>query len=464
MALGQYVPVQKKFRTLQPKHVCFYTWENPVGDRIFVWNRGYNKEIVNDLRKDMGGEFRPHENLNIGWASFLDGMQRVLLFTEDKARAEGVQASNLFEIIQQEIIVSMHGVGVSVVNNDRRQEILYMGIASSGVIWETSKLDGRTFKHLTPKESILMENAYQEYIRKVGKEQYPEIDTISIDSKIEVDFKSELMLKPHKRKIRRSYLNGLWFHIKTSPSQMQLHAKINRLQIDNQMFDCVFPVVLAPIPPPKSISASSGIKPFVEVSIVQLLLKNSQIRQFKYFKVLVQEFHVKVDLGFVNALVELLEQSEYSDEDERKLFLDDIKLVKEALYSHAFTHSIEEQKSFYDLLHFSPFKIHISFSMAAGASSGQNLSTPNFVNVLLQGIGVTLTDVQDVVFKLAFFERNYTFLTQRQLISEATNHYVGQAVKQLYVLVLGLDVLGNPYGLVLGITKGVEDFFYEPIQ
>lgn len=59
-----------------------------------------------------------------------------------------------------------------------------------------------------------------------------------------------------------------------------------------------------------------GIKPFVEVSIVQLLLKNSQIRQFKYFKVLVQEFHIKVDLGFVNAVFDMLQESENSDEED----------------------------------------------------------------------------------------------------------------------------------------------------
>lgn len=68
------------------------------------------------------------------------------------------------------------------------------------------------------------------------------------------------------------------------------------------------------------------------------------------------------------------------------------------------------------------------------------------------------------LFRLAFFERNFTFLTRKQLISEATSHYTGQAVKQLYVLVLGLDVIGNPYGLVVGLTKGVEDLFYEPFQ
>lgn len=43
-------------------------------------------------------------------------------------------------------------------------------------------------------------------------------------------------------------------------------------------------------------------------------------------------------------------------------------------------------------------------------------------------------------------------------------HYSGQLLKQLYVLVLGLDVIGNPFGLVVGLTKGVEDLFYEPFQ
>lgn len=54
----------------------------------------------------------------------------------------------------------------------------------------------------------------------------------------------------------------------------------------------------------------------MEVSIVQLLIKNSQIRQFKYFKVLVQEFHIKVDLGFVNAVVDMMQQSDNSDEED----------------------------------------------------------------------------------------------------------------------------------------------------
>lgn len=68
------------------------------------------------------------------------------------------------------------------------------------------------------------------------------------------------------------------------------------------------------------------------------------------------------------------------------------------------------------------------------------------------------------VCRLAFFERQYVLLNQRQLMMEAQHHYVSQLIKQLYVLVLGLDVLGNPFGLVSGFKQGVEDLFYEPFQ
>lgn len=68
------------------------------------------------------------------------------------------------------------------------------------------------------------------------------------------------------------------------------------------------------------------------------------------------------------------------------------------------------------------------------------------------------------ISRLSYYERNYEFLSQRELLSQVQSHYTGQALKQLYVLVLGLDVIGNPYGLVVGLKKGVQDLFYEPFQ
>lgn len=34
----------------------------------------------------------------------------------------------------------------------------------------------------------------------------------------------------------------------------------------------------------------------------------------------------------------------------------------------------------------------------------------------------------------------------------------------MYILILGLDVLGNPFGFIRGLSEGVEAFFYEPYQ
>lgn len=65
-------------------------------------------------------------------------------------------------------------------------------------------------------------------------------------------------------------------------------------------------------------------------------------------------------------------------------------------------------------------------------------------------------------FRLAYFERTNILVTQSQLLADAQDHYVSQAVKQAYVFILGLDVLGNPYGLFRDVKEGISDFFYEP--
>jgi hypothetical protein len=65
---------------------------------------------------------------------------------------------------------------------------------------------------------------------------------------------------------------------------------------------------------------------------------------------------------------------------------------------------------------------------------------------------------------LAYFQREFVFYDQQQLQNEIISHYTNQAVKQMYVLVLGLDIMGNPFGLVRDLSSGVEDLFYEPFR
>lgn len=49
-----------------------------------------------------------------------------------------------------------------------------------------------------------------------------------------------------------------FFQLKVSEHQRLTHLKVNSVQVDNQMSDVLFPVVLARVPPPRSVMAETG--------------------------------------------------------------------------------------------------------------------------------------------------------------------------------------------------------------
>ncbi|KZC12683.1 Vacuolar protein sorting-associated protein 13A, partial [Dufourea novaeangliae] len=245
-------------RSIQSYNRMFYTWENPAGPKNIVWEDGNKKEIEDTLRKDTLGTFQLQDlEAEVFYVSFLDGTQRILLFTSNMKVAEDCQLAGDFETIEQEVTISIHGVGLSLVNNITRSELLYMCIASSGIIWETSKSVSHRWRGLGTREVNIIEEGYQKYIRELQIEKDPP-QIVMLEPKLEVDYLNMEMLKPHRRFLRRTFHTGLWLQYRTSAHQVQLHGKINKLQIDSQLSECVFPVILAPVPPPKSVTQSSG--------------------------------------------------------------------------------------------------------------------------------------------------------------------------------------------------------------
>ena len=71
---------------LAPGESSYYTWINPKGDRTLVWAADAGKahhENENSLQTDGEDVIELGHNKYLAWVSFLDGMQRVLLFTDD---------------------------------------------------------------------------------------------------------------------------------------------------------------------------------------------------------------------------------------------------------------------------------------------------------------------------------------------------------------------------------------------
>ncbi|KAM3940361.1 intermembrane lipid transfer protein VPS13A [Leptodactylus fuscus] len=451
--------------TLPAGKATLFAWEDPTSERELYWKCGSSTGTVTQIEDRV--EYLRMESSIVYLVSFLEGLQRIVLFTEDEKVFQVTYDSEKAELADQEITVSLSNLGISLVNNYSKQEVSYIGITSSDVVWETKKKT--RWRPLSIKQTETLETAYKEYS-----------ESCPTDNKIvELDANSQVCLTPTLTgmkfvqpaigPVRRSFLPALKVEYSASAHQTSIRLQVYRIQIQNQIPGAIFPFVFYPVKPPKSVTMDSEPKPFTDMSIVMRTAGHSEISRIKYFKVLIQEMDLRIDLGFLYALSDLFAQSGDVPKDQAvELFKKDIESLQAELSTVSSINT--SQLSLYEDFHISPIKLHLSFSLSTGGDDGnkelrdKELIPVQSLNLLLKSIGATLTDVQDVVFKLAFFEiKNQVYSTQ-ELQWEVIRHYSRQAIKQMYVLVLGLDVLGNPFGLFRDLSEGVEAFFYEPYQ
>ncbi|XP_072243961.1 intermembrane lipid transfer protein VPS13A isoform X2 [Leuresthes tenuis] len=453
---------------LEAGKAVHYTWTEPTGSRELCWKCGtYSGKLSTekDLRDDMNNEGKLYV------ISFYEGLQRVVVFTEDRRIYKLLCENEKVQLAEQEIILALQNVGVSLVNTTTGQEVSFIGITSSDVVWEMKPKKKKRWKTLSTKETELLEASFKEYI-----ESGP-IDNaiVGLENNFQVCFTPNgmdmRMFQPCDAPLRRHFLPGVKVEYSVSPRQSAYRVQIHRIQIQNQLPGAIFPYVFYPVKLPKSVTMDSEPKPLTDICIITRAAGHSDISRIKYFKVLIQEMSLKLDLGFLYAILDLFSPENASimtAEQEVELFEKDIEYIKTEL-NHV-TAADTSPISLYEYFHISPIKLHLSFSLSTGGEDGlkekrdTELIPVQSLNLLLKSIGATLTDVQDVVFKLAFFELTFQFCTTQQLQWEVVRHYSKQAIKQMYVLVLGLDVLGNPFGLIRGLSEGVEAFFYEPYK
>jgi hypothetical protein len=111
-----------------------------------------------------------------------------------------------------------------------------------------------------------------------------------------------LLVGKNEIQMERLYAPSVYINYFSSLHQTTLYLVIHKLQIDNQLYKTMFPVLFSKVLPPKSIGSSNMTKPIVEMSMIQSHSQRTNTSQMQYFKILIQEFCIKCDIDLLNAM------------------------------------------------------------------------------------------------------------------------------------------------------------------
>lgn len=138
MCIDANVNVFHGFSFLPSGRCQYFTWKDPLGSRMLEWWPAGKRDTKklrhqNNLLMDGCGEFevegtRKGDKSDYFWISFLDGSQRCMLFIEDSGIVQMLQTREV-EIPVAEYTVLLHGLGLSLVDNENLKEVMYMRIA-----------------------------------------------------------------------------------------------------------------------------------------------------------------------------------------------------------------------------------------------------------------------------------------------------------------------------------------------
>ncbi|KAG7165374.1 Vacuolar protein sorting-associated protein 13-like, partial [Homarus americanus] len=372
-------------------------------------DKGHNQLLVPDHKSQLGRTRR--DKMLVHWVSYKQGSQRVLLFTQSDHLAATTRLP--MERATIELCLAMEKIGLSLINDGHR-EVAYMSLMPEAAKWEL-EVDG-VWK--VPPSLELIAWLEDQYLHnkhsKVNLKGSLQIKKKEI--KAEVDLSKMYMTRPFSGKLRRSKRPALWLHYRHSHHYTYASTQIHRIQVDNQLMDAVFPTVFYPT------NENGSNQPCVS-SCLLLHSAAGQLTTIKHFSFVAQEFFLKLDKGFLLSTYDVLEP------------------LLPSLHSSN--------------IHTELKKLRTPVTFSAMKNQQTNDEGPLVERVCVAGL-----QMKNVSIRVGHYERQS--IPWDKLVLDFLDHAKYQLVQQVYVLVLGLDILGNPYQRLRDLSQGVKDLIYQP--
>ncbi|RMZ85113.1 hypothetical protein DV738_g388, partial [Chaetothyriales sp. CBS 135597] len=284
-----------------------------------------------------------------------------------------------------------------------------------------------------------------------------------LDSK--VNFKAELRLAGIGISLVNLNVKELVYmtfrdlHVKYGDSELYqtLNWTIKWIQIDNQLYGGIFPIIMYPSVVPKTGKEMEAHPTFH--AMVTLVKDDSYgVLYVKYATLLLQQITIELDEDFIFSLLDFLKVpgASWAEEKEGQLCDENVNIPEP---------SNEEQGRdvYFELLHLQPMQLDLSFVRTERINAEEDLSSSPmmfFVNVMTMSLG----NVNDAPIKLNALLLENARLPVHSLLSNIQAHYTQDVLGQVHVILGSADFLGNPVGLFNSVSSGIADIFYEPYQ
>jgi len=264
----------------------------------------------------------------------------------------------------------------------------------------------------------------------------------------------------NKRLVEVVYMNieNLRFEYTDSTIAQAIILNFGSLQIDNQLHDTTFPVILQPTPISKE-AVDIGALPTIQASVIWLKDQAHGVVFVKYCSVLIQALTIEADEDLLYAIYDLTQIKGASWETETQ----DVLIAHPGEISNPSVTSTG-QVLYFELLELQPIRLALSFMRTERVNSEAQLSIRNPLAVLVNALTMTVGNINDAPLEMNALGIKDMRLSTSELQNRIFYHYRQEVLRQLYRILGSADFIGNPVGLFTNVSSGVADIFYEPFQ
>lgn len=256
------------------------------------------------------------------------------------------------------------------------------------------------------------------------------------------------------------YLTFRDFQIRYSDSLLYqtIETTVKWIQIDNQLYGGIFPILLYPSVVPKT-GKEMEAHPIFQFKVTRVKDDSYGVLYIKYCTLLLQEMTIELDEDFIFALLEFLKVPGASWTEEKEE-----KLCDENLYIPEPKSDEQGRDVYFELLHLQPMQLDLSFVRTERVNVEDTMEFSSMLMFLVNVLTMSIGNVNDAPVRFNALLLDNARVSISALTGNVSNHYFQEFLRQIHLVIGSADLLGNPVGLFNNVSSGVVDIFYEPYQ